>query len=160
AEPGTAAPIWSRFLLEATRNDPEFVCWLQRWFGYALTGDVSEEMLAFVYGPGGNGKGVFLHTVSEIMGEYAYQAPATLFDAKSTGATRDYQLAKIDGARLVMASETDEGSQMAESLVKELTGKEGKINARHPYGRPFTFKSMAKLLIVGNHAPSLRGRSQ
>lgn len=152
-------PVWDKFLYEATGRDAGLVSWLQRFAGYVLTGDVSEEMLAFVYGPGKNGKGVFLRTVSSILGGYAYQAPAALFDA-STRTDPQYQLAKLEGIRLLMVSETEAGSMLAESFVKEITGNEGKLNARHPYGRPFEFRSQAKVLIVGNHAPKLTGRSE
>jgi putative DNA primase/helicase len=151
--------MWARFLHEATAGDAKLQAWLQRLFGYALTGDVTEEMLAFVYGPGGNGKGVFLRTLSVILGEYAYQAPTELFKAESR-INREYQVAKLDGIRLIFASETEAGSVLAESFVKELTGNEGKLNGRNPYGRPFEFRSQAKLVIVGNYAPKLRGRSE
>lgn len=159
APAGGSAPVWFRFLDEATGHDPKLVAWLQRFAGYVLTGDVSEEMLAFVYGPGKNGKGVFLRTLSSVLGNYAYQAPAALFDA-SARQNPEYQLAKLEGIRLLMVSETEAGSMLAEAFVKEITGNEGKLNARHPYGRPFEFRSQAKVLIVGNHAPKLTGRSE
>lgn len=153
------APVWRRFLHEATGGDIELQAWLQRFAGYVLTGDVSEEMLAFVYGPGKNGKGVFLGALSAILGNYAYQAPAALFDANDRE-NKSYQLANLEGIRLLMVSETEAGSVMAEAFVKELTGNEGKLNARQIYGKPFTFRSQAKVLIVGNHAPKLNGRSE
>jgi putative DNA primase/helicase len=159
AEPGVRSKLWERVLLDATAGDHEFVAWLQRWVGYCLTGDMREEVLVFVYGPGGSGKGTFLRTVAGIFGQqYSYQAPAELFKADSR-MKQEYQLAVVDGKRLLMASETEAGTALAEAFVKELTGNEGEINARNPYGRPYTFRSQAKLMIVGNHAPTLRGRS-
>lgn len=158
APAGTSAPRWQRFLGEATGDNPDMVRWLQRWAGYCLTGDVTEEMFAFAYGPGGNGKGVLVATLGAILADYAYQAPAELFKADAR-TNREYQLANLDGVRLLIASETEAGSALAEAFVKELTGNEGKINARQPYGRAFQFRTQAKLLVVGNHAPSLQGRS-
>ena len=158
APSGAPAPLWTRFLDEATGRDADLQSWLQRFAGYALTADVREEIVAFFYGSGGNGKGVFISVLSAIMGDFAYQAPAELFQA-SGRINREYQIAKIDGKRLVIASETEAGAAMAEAFVKELSGNEGKINGRHPYGRPYEFRSEAKLLIVGNHAPRLQGRS-
>jgi P4 family phage/plasmid primase-like protien len=155
---GSHAPLWGRFLAEATGGDAQLERWLQRLAGYALTGDVSEEVLPFLYGPGGNGKGVFLHTLSAILGDYAYQAPADLFKADSR-VNPEYHRAKLDGPRVVMASETEANTPLAESLVKEITGNEGKLNGRNPFGQVFEFRSKAKLLIVGNHAPRLRGKS-
>lgn len=159
APPGTATPLWSRYLSEATASDTAYQEWLQRFAGYGLTGDISEEMFAFVYGKGGAGKGTLLSTFEAIMGDYAFKAPTDLFRADSR-TNREYQLAKLDGIRMVFSSETEQGTMMAESLVKELTGNEGKINARHPYGKPFTFAPRFKLVIVGNYAPKLAGRSE
>jgi P4 family phage/plasmid primase-like protien len=156
---GTPAPLWTRFLDQATAGDTELQAYLMRLLGYWLTGAMNEEKISFFYGSGGNGKGVLVRTASGIMGEYAYQAPAELFKADSR-TNREYQLAKVEGQRLVIASETESKSALAEAFVKELSGNEGKINARHPYGRPFEFRSVAKLLIVGNHAPQLQGRTE
>lgn len=159
AAPGTPTPLWSRYLSEATGGDLTYQAWLQRFAGYGLTGDISEEMFAFVYGPGGAGKGTFLGTLEKIMGDYAFKAPMDLFRADSR-TNREYQLAKLDGIRMVFSSETEQGTAMAESLVKEITGNEGALNARHPYGKPFTFMPRFKLVIVGNYAPKLAGRSE
>jgi putative DNA primase/helicase len=60
APPGTPHPLWSRFLDEATQGDAELQRFLAQRAGYWLTGDVSQESFDFLYGPGGNGKGVFL----------------------------------------------------------------------------------------------------
>ena len=70
APPGTPAPLWQDFLNDATRKDEELQQFLRRLAGYMLTGDVTEEVLTFLYGPGGNGKGVFLGALTGILGEY------------------------------------------------------------------------------------------
>lgn len=157
APPGSATPLWTRFLLEATEGDTEFIAWLQRLAGYLLTGDISEEIFAFVHGPGGAGKGTFLGSLERIMGKCAYKAPMELFRADG-GVNREYQLAKLDRVRAVFSSETEQGHFMAESLIKEVTGNEGELNARHIYGAPFTFLPRFKVVIVGNFAPKLTGR--
>lgn len=158
AEPGTPAPLWDAFLREATQGDAEMQLFLQKWAGYCLTGDVSEEVLCFLYGPGGNGKGVFTGTLSAIMGAYAVTMPIEAFTAGSRQ-NPEYYRARMAGTRLVTASETEGGHQWAEAQIKELTGNETKVSARQPYGRPFEYWSQAKLQLVGNHAPSLKGRS-
>lgn len=151
-------PTWRGFLDTATAGDQDFQAWLQRLAGYMLTGDTSEEIFAFVYGPGGNGKGTFLAALESILGGYAYKAPTELFKADSR-INREYQLARLESMRAVFASETERGAFLAEGFVKELTGNEGAINARHIYGAPFEFRPAFKLLIVGNHAPRLSGRT-
>ena len=49
-------PIWDRFLNETAGGSKELQGYLQRLCGYALTGKASEQMAAFFWGSGGNGK--------------------------------------------------------------------------------------------------------
>lgn len=158
AAPGTPAPLWSAFLDEATRGDAGLQAFLQRLAGYVLTGDVSEEVPTFLYGPGGNGKGVFLGVLAAILADYAVPVPMEVFTAGSRLSLGCYR-AKMAGARLVTASETEAGAAWAETQIKELTGNEVPLSARHPYGQPFEFRPQFKPVIVGNHAPSPKGRS-
>lgn len=153
------APLWTAFLADATRGDAEMQAFLQRMAGYFLTGDVTEEVLSFLYGGGGNGKGVFVSTVTGIMAEYAVAMPMDAFTAEAR-MPQEYYRAQMAGARLVSASETESGRTWAESQIKELTGNEAPVSARHPYGRPFTYRPQFKLMFVGNHAPRLKGRSK
>lgn len=153
------ATMWLAFLEDATRGDKETQGFLQRMAGYFLTGDVSEEVLSFLYGPGGNGKGVFVSTVTGIMADYAVAMPMDAFTAEAR-MPQEYYRAQMAGARLVTASETEAGRTWAESQIKELTGNEAPVSARHPYGRPFTYRPQFKLMFVGNHAPRLKGKSQ
>lgn len=155
---GTVAPLWLQFLEAATGGDPQTIRFLQKFLGYCLTGEVNEEVLAFFYGPGGNGKGVFLGVITAILGEYAVAMPMEAFTANG-GAKMEYYRARMAGHRLVTASETETGATWAESQIKELTGNETPVSARHPHGRPFEYRPQFKLAMVGNHAPSLKGRS-
>lgn len=158
-KPSSDPVLWRSFLIECTANDLETISFLQRLCGYFLTGDVTEEMLAFLYGSGGNGKGVFVTTVTTILGLYAVSAPMDAFSADSRMPV-EYYRARMAGARLVTASETEAGRTWAESQIKELTGNEAPVSARQPYGRPFEYWAQYKLMFVGNHAPRLKGRSK
>lgn len=158
ATPGSPTPVWSRFLDDVTKGDMDLQGFLQRLSGYALTGCVNEEVLTFLYGPGGNGKGVLIHVLTTVLGEYAVTAPIEVFTAGSR-INLEYYRATLPGVRLVTASETEAHATWAESQIKEMTGNEAPLSARHPYGRPFTFPPQFKLLLVGNYAPRLKGRS-
>jgi putative DNA primase/helicase len=63
-------------------------------------------------------------------------------------------LAMLSGARLVTASETERGRAWAESRIKQITGGDP-ITARFMNKNPFTFHPTFKLIIIGNHAPTL-----
>ena len=152
------APVWNAFLSQLTRDDFQMRMFLQRLAGYVLTGNVTEEMLAFFYGPGGNGKGVLLGAWAAVMNEYAVSVPVEVFTAGSR-LQSEYYRATMAGARMVMASETESGATWAESQLKEMTGNEAPLSARNPYGKPFTFWPQFKIVLVGNYAPKLKGRS-
>lgn len=148
------APLWLRFLDEATQGDAMLQRFMRQVAGYALTGDISEHALFFIYGPGGNGKSVFLNTLTNILGDYAATAAMDTFTA-SQGDRHPTDLAMLRGARLVSVSETEEGRPWAESRIKQLTGGD-KISARFMRQDFFTYTPQFKLLIVGNHKPVLR----
>lgn len=154
--PAAAAicPTWLAFLQEATAGDAALIRFLQLWGGYCLTGDTREHALAFVYGGGGNGKTVFLNVLSGILGAYARMAPMETFTASSCN-RHPTDLAMLRGARLVTASETEEGQAWAESRIKQMTGGDV-VAARFMRKDFFEFQPQFKLTIVGNHKPALK----
>ena len=117
-------PRWHQFLQEVTGADQELIRFLQQWFGYTLTGDTREEALLFVYGPGGNGKGKLLNTIQGILGTYCRTAPLETFTVCQHGDRHPTDLAMLNGARMVCASETEEGRAWAEVRIKQLTGND------------------------------------
>ncbi|WP_426954126.1 phage/plasmid primase, P4 family [Muricoccus radiodurans] len=147
-------PLWLAFLWQATGGDEALIGFLQRWFGYTLTGVTREHALLFVYGPGGNGKGVLLVTVAGILGTYATNAAMDTFTASQSD-RHPTDLAMLHGARMVMTTETEEGRAWAESRIKALTGGDP-ITARFMRQDYFTFVPAFKLTISGNHKPALR----
>lgn len=152
--PGGSCPTWLDFLQRATGGNNELIGFLKRMCGYALTGEVREHALFFVYGTGGNGKGTFLNTITHIMGDYQRVSGAETF-TESPGDRHTTELARLQGARLVTAQETEEGKRWAESRIKALTGGDP-ITARFMRQDDFTYIPQFKLVIVGNHKPSFR----
>jgi putative DNA primase/helicase len=144
---------WLSFLAEALGRDDETIAFIKRWAGYCLTGTTREHTLLFAYGPGGNGKSVFLNTVAAILGDYATTAAMDTFTA-SRNERHSTELAMLRGARLVTASETEEGRKWADARVKQLTGGDP-ITARFMRKDFFTFRPAFKLMIAGNHMPVL-----
>ncbi len=121
AGPGGGCPLWLRFLDQITDGDKELQTYLQRSMGYALTGSTREHVLQFGHGGGANGKSVFMSTMSGILRDYATVAPMTTFTVTTTE-QHPTDMAMLHGARLVVASETEQGKRWAESKIKSLTG--------------------------------------
>lgn len=147
-------PQWLAFLDRIMGSNQELIDFLQRVAGYCLTGVTAEHAVFFLYGNGANGKSVFVSTLSGIMGEYHKIAPIEVFlDSKNE--RHPTELAMLRGARLVTAVETEEGRKWNESRLKALTGGD-KITARFMRQDFTEFTPQFKVMIAGNHRPSLR----
>jgi len=147
-------PEWDRFLEEATNGDKELQRYLQRLAGYVLTGSTREQQLTFIWGPGGNGKGVFVNVLLGILSDYARPASMETFTASSSE-RHTTDIAMLAGARLVTASETQSGKRWDEAKVKGLTGGDP-VTARFMRQDNFTYVPQFKLVFMGNHKPEIR----
>jgi putative DNA primase/helicase len=148
-------PRWNRFLLEVMGGEIELIEYLQRAVGYTMTGHTKEQVMFMLHGGGANGKSTFLETLRFVFGDYAAVADFnSLMVTKNSGPRND--LAKLQGARFVTASEADENSRLAEVLVKQITGGDT-ITARQLYKEYVEFIPQYKLWLAMNHLPSIRG---
>jgi putative DNA primase/helicase len=147
-------PLWSAFLNRVTGNDSGLMGFLQRMAGYALTGSTREHALFFHHGVGANGKSTFFNVLSGIMGDYHKTAPIETFIASNTE-RHPTDLAGLMGARLVSAIETEEGRRWDEAKLKALTGGDA-VSARFMRQDFFEYMPQFKLIVAGNHKPSLR----
>lgn len=156
-DPGAECPTWDRFLDDVLPS-PDLRQFIQQAIGYTLTGHTTEHLLFFCYGMGRNGKSTFFETVQALMGTYAQRmkTDVLMFSGRPTGDSATPTLARLPGARFVVASEIDQGRRLAESTVKDLTGNDT-ITARRLHGAPFDFKPTHKLWMYGNHKPVIRG---
>ena len=111
-------------------------------------------LLFFLHGTGANGKSVLMSTVAGILAEYHMTTPTETFVASNVE-RHPTELARLRGARLVTATETEEGRAWAEAKIKALTGGD-RISARFMRQDFFEFTPTFKLLIAGNHKPGLR----
>ncbi|QXC61618.1 hypothetical protein KSP35_01855 [Aquihabitans sp. G128] len=151
--PAERSPTWERFLKQMFEGDEELIAYVQRFIGYCLTAVVREHALFVLYGPGGNGKSVFLNTIMQILGpDYSVQLDSDLLIAKGAIGDTNYGLADLEAKRFAVASEVDEGARLSEALVKQLTGGDT-IRARRIREAPFEFRPTAKIVIATNHPP-------
>lgn len=154
---GTPAK-WLAFLNRVTDDNQPLIDFLHRCAGYWLTGSAREHSLTFLYGTGANGKSVFMRTMGGILGvdalQYAASCQMSVF-TESKVERHSTELARLRGARLVIAEETAGGAKWDQAKIQWLTG-EGSVTARFMRQDDFTFKPAFKLLFAGNHKPMLR----
>ena len=153
AEQGSNCPLWMKFLSEAARGDAEVIRFLQQWFGCCLTANTDEQAIVFVWGNGGNGKGVLLNTIASIMRDYHKTAPMDTFMASHQD-RHPTDMAGLAGARLVAASETQEGRRWDTEKLKRASGQD-RVPARFMHQNFFEYMPTYKLTFIGNNKPRL-----
>ena len=147
-------PTWDMFLMQIFNNDLDLIRFVQKAMGYSLSGDTSEQCLFILWGTGANGKSTFLNVLQHLFGDYASTARTETFMKKTTEQSND--LARLKGARLVTTSEAEQGKQLSESLIKQITGGD-KLSARFLYGEFFDFVPTFKIFMATNHKPNIKG---
>jgi len=152
------APIWEKFLLEIFDGNEELVGYLQRLFGYSITGLTVEHVLPILWGGGRNGKGTMLETLGFVLGDLAkpIQAEMLMHQGRmrsSAGPSPD--IMALRGRRLAWGSETDEGVRIDLAKVKYLTGGDTLVG-RPPHARDMIqFSPTHTLFLLTNHKPEI-----
>ncbi len=132
--------------------------WLQRWHGYALTGLVDAQLLAFNHGLGANGKTTFCEAIRRLMGDYAAALPAEAVTGeqhrRSDQATPEW--ARLPGVRLVLVGELPRNAPLKEETIKLVTGGEPML-VRHLNKGFVELRPVFKPVMTGNHKPNATG---
>ena len=156
-DPHAGAPGWNGFL-EEVLPDLTVRQYVQRAVGYSLVGQVRDHVLFLPYGPGANGKSVFLEVIHHVAGEYGRRAePGLLLEHRSE--QHPTGVADLRGARFVSTVEPDREKVLAESLVKTLTGGD-RVKARRMRQDFFEFDPTWTVWMACNHRPTVRGTDE
>jgi len=151
-----ACPVFMKFLEQVTNKNPALITYLQRAFGYSLTGTTIEKAVFLLYGQGDNGKSTLLTLFLRLLEEYAVLLQIDTLMARQESNNTQADLADLRGARFVMTSETEEGQRLATGKLKRITQGMGKIKATRKYENPIEFPETHKLWIDANHLPIIR----
>lgn len=157
-DPAALCPRFDAFMLQIFEGDVELFEFVMRFLGMCLTGDIREQILTVFQGEGGNGKSVLFDTVLSIMGDYGGLAPPHLLEQRRHQ-EHPTELADLNGKRLVVASELDEGAKLKLSLLKRLTG-DRTVKARKMRTDFSEFERTHKLLIVVNALSGFQGSDE
>ena len=152
-DPDAVCPEWLKFLDRIMRGNLSIIEYLSRCLGYALTGEVKEHVLFFLYGTGRNGKTTFLNCILSMLGDYAGRADRELLiERKGAHPT---SIANLFGKRFVCSSEISSYSAFDEALLKELTGGDRR-STRLMRQDWWEYDPTDKIFIAANHKPSVR----
>jgi len=159
--PDALAPTWDKFLAGVFANDstdPEdagdrpLIDFVQRLFGYMLTGVVRQHVLPIFWGTGSNGKTTLLNVIREVMGEaYAAKAPRGLLMARKQE-QHPAEMMVLKGRRLIIATETAQDARLNEEFIKDLTGGEA-LQGRGMHQNWQQFDPTHKFILCTNYKP-------
>ena len=153
-KPDCTIPLWTQLMEKITGGDKEYIRYIQKALGYALTGDISEQAIFILYGTGSNGKSTMLNIFAALLNGYAQSTSSDTFMQKKNESVNN-DIARLKGARFVSAIEMEEGKRMAESLIKSMTGGD-KLVTRFLYGEFFEYVPQFKVFLAVNHKPDIR----
>lgn len=157
-DPAATCPVFEAFLRRVL-PDGAVRGFLQRLFGYCLTGDTSEQVFVVLHGEGANGKSTLTDLLREVLGDYAATVPVGIFMTKhndNPDAPRP-SLAKLPGVRLLLMSEPKSGALLDESLVKVVTGMEP-LPVRNLNEKEFDLRPVFTPVMSTNHKPVIQGQ--
>lgn len=154
-DPEATCPLWEAFLDRIFAGNDHLIGFMQRSLGYALTGDVSEQVLFIHHGIGANGKTTLQNIVLGILGDYGKVTPPGLLLQRNHD-RHPTEIADLKGARFVASVEIGEGKALAEELVKRLTGGD-RLKGRFMRQDFWEFDPTHKLFVACNHRPAVSG---
>jgi len=148
---------WEKFVDEVMMGDKETVRYLQKLFGYCLTGEPVEEKLFILFGSTTrNGKSTLLDTIASVAGDYARSMlPETLAEPRfADGGKASSDWARMAGIRLATVNEPPKDLQLNAAKVKSVTGRDT-ITARFLHKEFFEYKPQFALVINTNYKPNI-----
>jgi len=149
--------LWERILTEIFGGDQELIDYLQRLFGYGVTGLTREAILPIFHGIGRNGKTLITETIAHVLGpDLARPINGEMLlaqgHARNPGAPSP-DIMSLRGARIVFASETDQNRAFSLARVKLLSGGDTLVG-RSPHDKfEITFRPSHLLILSTNHVP-------
>jgi P4 family phage/plasmid primase-like protien len=159
-KPDASAPNFERFVVEIMSGEEDRAKFLQRWCGYGCTGETREQVFTIHTGGGSNGKTLLFETLQNMLGSsahggYVHTVASSLLVADRAGDRHPTEVADLHGKRFAMASETEDGAHLRESLLKLITGEDS-VSARYMHRDFFTFKPALKINLRTNNKPVVR----
>jgi putative DNA primase/helicase len=152
-KPAATYERWDSFLMESCGR-PEYVAYLQKELGYALTGLNDEELFFLLYGGPQTGKSTFYEPIMDVIGEYGrYMAFNTLKSNDKDGGGPREDLLRLLKCRVVLCSEVNKDTKFDTALLKKIASGEP-IVARGIQARDSVqYTPRYKIIIGTNYAP-------
>ena len=161
---GSRSEVVDNFMNDIFCGDTELIRYVYRALGYSLSGINNQECLFIFLGETTrNGKSTLLNTFAYLLGEgngYSRNADVASLGQRKTanGSAPSSDIARLRGARFVVASEPKSDFVFDEGRIKTFTGNDT-ITARMLYQNDVEFKPTFKIFIGTNNRPNVNDDS-
>ena len=146
---------FSDYINEIMSGDTDKANFLQKIFGYGLTGDTRHECMTILYGvTTRNGKGTLCESVLRVLGDYGCTSRPETIATKNynNGSQPSEDVARLAGVRFVNISEPSKGMVLDAARIKSMTGNDT-LNARYLHENSFDFRPQFKIYVNTNYLP-------
>lgn len=145
--------MWLDALNYWCRGDQALIDYLQQVAGMCCVGELRDEGMVIVYGPGGNGKSTMFNVLSALLGDYACVVRSNVLVERHNG-SEPYGLDVLRGSRMAVMSELDEGVRLSVSTMKSITSRDA-LQVNPKYAKTFSFIPSHTLILHTNYLPKL-----
>ena len=134
-------------------NNDDLVDYHKRFWGYNMTGEISDRSLHILWGVGRNGKSTIVDLFEKIIGkDYFISCSEKVIMNREQSSSTSPELIRLQGARCAVLSETKKDEVLNSERIKRLTGGDN-IVARQLYGEEVQFKHQASIMMLTNNKP-------
>lgn len=157
----TPAPLWERTVAQIFEGQPDMPPYMQRLFGYAITGSARARILPIFYGANGhNGKDTIVETIAKVLGpSLAGPCSRDVFmggkhEAEGRQGAPTPHIMALRGKRLVYNPEASEGGTLNAEQIKRATGN-NTLSGRDPHAKKEEqFKPTHLAILTTNDKPA------
>ena len=153
-DPEADTTLMAATVLAIMAGDPEMVAYLQKLLGYAITGEVCEEIFVVFTAKGRNGKGLLMQCLQKVLGVFYQEMNKAIIVANARAANLDAEFGKLLGVRLAVFNELESDDRLKTSAVQMLSGGDG-VPATPKYRNPMTIMPRHLCILTTNHEPPL-----
>jgi putative DNA primase/helicase len=154
-DPCASTDLFNNIITSVMADDPEMTTFLKKALGYAITGEVSEEIFLVFTAGGRNGKGMITQTLFRLMGAFYKEMHCGLIVDRDVG-NIDAERASLSGARIVVFNELNPGEKLKVNELQLLSGGDI-IPATPKYKDPISIIPRHTCILTTNHMPELHG---
>lgn len=132
--------------------DVETRNFLQEFVGYCLIPDCSHRTAVFLFGPGSNGKSLFLDVISKLFAKYISFVPLHWVGER-------FESAKLMDKLINVCGDVDNKYMTETSTLKAMIAGDP-IRAEFKHGKSFHFHPVSRLMFSANQLPRSSDKSE